>query len=97
MDNLGKRLKELRNERDLTLDMVVYDMNQKYNIEITKSNLSRWENAINEPSLHYARFLCLYYGVSLDYLIGNTEVRTPVNLLRQKKAQKPANKKEETK
>lgn len=92
MKNLGKRLKKLRMERDLTLDMVVYDMNQKYNLEITKSNLSRWENSMNEPSLHYMKFLGLYYNVNLDYLIGNTEIRTPINLLRQKKAQKPADK-----
>ena len=34
VDGLGNKLKELRTERDLTLDMVVYDMKQKYNIEI---------------------------------------------------------------
>lgn len=82
MEELAKRLRELRKERDLTLDMVVYDMNSKYNIEITKSNLSRWENGINDPSLHYARYLCQYYNVNLDYLIGNTNIRTPVNLLK---------------
>ena len=81
MDELGKRLKNLRLERDLTIDMMVYDINTKLHVEISKANISRWENGISEPSLHYARYLCKYFNVSLDYLIGLTEVRTPTNLL----------------
>ena len=81
MDELAKRIKFLRLERDMTIDMFVYDFKQKYDIEISKSNVSRWENGINEPSLHYARYLCDYYNVSLDYLIGLTDTKTPVNVL----------------
>ncbi len=81
MDELGKRLKNLRLERDLTIDMMVYDLKSKFNIEISKANISRWENGISEPSLHYVRYLCKYFNVSLDYLIGLTDVRTPTNLL----------------
>jgi transcriptional regulator with XRE-family HTH domain len=81
INELGQRLKELRQERDLTLDMVVYDMKQKFHIEITKGNLSRWENNINTPSLRLAAYLCLYYNISLDYLIGNTDVKAPVDLI----------------
>lgn len=84
MEVLSKRLKELRKERDLTLDMVIYDINNKFQVEITKGNLSRWENGKNIPTLAYAALLCKYYGVSLDYLIGNTDVRTPVELLTHK-------------
>lgn len=85
VENIGKKLKQLRTERDLTLDMVVYSINQEYNIEFTKGNLSRWENGINLPSLRLAAYLAKFYGVSLDYLIGNTDVRTPTNLLTIKK------------
>ncbi len=91
MDELGKRLKNLRLERDMTIDMFVYDMEQKYHIDISKANVSRWENGINEPTLHYAKYLCKYYNVSLDYLIGNTDVKTPTELLinsRNKSAEK---------
>ena len=84
MEDLGKRLKELRAERNLTLDMVVYDMNQKFNIEITKGNLSRWENGKVLPSLRMAAYLCKYYNISLDYLIGITTVKTPADLLARK-------------
>ena len=78
---VGKRLKELRNERQLTMEMVVTDMNNKYNIEITRGNLSRWENNVNTPTLRLAAYLCLYYGISLDYLLGLTDSRVPVDLL----------------
>ena len=85
VENIGKKLKQLRTERDLTLDMVVYSISQEYNIEFTKGNLSRWENGINLPSLRLAAYLAKFYGVSLDYLIGNTDIRTPTNLLAIKK------------
>lgn len=85
MDDFGKRLRELREERDLSLDMVVYDIDNKFTIELTKSHLSRWENGKNLPSVRYAAYLAKYYNVSLDYLIGLTDVRTPTNLLARKK------------
>lgn len=85
IENLGKRLKELREQRELTMDMVVYDVANTYHIEFTKGNLSRWENGINYPSLIYAAYLAKYFNVSVDYLIGNTDIKTPVELLTHKK------------
>ena len=85
LDDFGKRLRALREERDLSLDMVVYDIDQKYTIELTKGHLSRQENGKNLPSVRYAAYLAKYYNVSLDYLIGLTDVKTPTNLLARKK------------
>ena len=77
MINVGETLKALRKERDLSIEMVVADMNQRFpDLKINKSMLSRWENGVNDPSLDYAKALCLYYDVSLDYLIGLTEIKT---------------------
>lgn len=84
LDGIGKRLKELRQQRELSMDMVVEDMNRKFNIEISKGHLSRWENGKNYPSLHLAAYICAFYDVSLDYLIGNTDVKTPTRLLAKK-------------
>lgn len=84
LDGIGKRLKELRQQRELSMDMVVEDMNRKFNIEISKGHLSRWENGKNYPSLHLAAYICAFYDVSLDYLIGNTDVKTPTRLLTKK-------------
>lgn len=84
MDIFAKRLKELRQEKELSLDMVVYDMDKRFSIEITKSHLSRWENGKNEPSIRFASYLAQYYGVSVDYLIGLTDSRVPTDLLASK-------------
>lgn len=83
MTGIGLRIKELRIERDLTMDMLVADMNQKYALErpINKSMVSRWENGDNEPSLENAKYISMYFDVSLDYLIGNSDIRTPSRLL----------------
>lgn len=79
--NIGKTLKMLREERDLTMDMLVVDLNQRYKIEINKSQLSRWERNENDPSLALAVKLADYYGVSVDFLLGLTSVRIPSRLL----------------
>lgn len=78
---LAERIKMLRTEKGLTMDMFVYDMNTKYQIELNKGLVSKWENGINEPSLRYASYLAQYYDVSLDYLIGLTDCKTPARLL----------------
>ena len=81
--NIGIRIKELRMERDLSLDLLVSDMNAKYDFSkpLSKSMVSKWENGINEPTLENAKYLSMYFDVSLDYLIGLTDTRTPSRLL----------------
>ena len=93
--NIGKRLKQLRLEKGLTMDLFVYDINSKYNIDINKGFVSKWENGVNEPSLKYASCLAQYFDVSLDYLIGLTEVRTPARLLAYASKMRPAEIKKE--
>ena len=78
---LNERLKLLRTEKGLTMDMLVWDINSKYGIDLNKGLVSKWENGINEPSLRYATYLAQYYDVSLDYLIGLTDCKTPARLL----------------
>ena len=77
MENIfGTRLKALREEHELTMDYVVMDMQRKYNIEINKGQLSRWERG-QSPSLQYVKYLAMYYNVSADYLLGLTESKKP--------------------
>lgn len=86
MLNIGDKIKALRLEHDLTMDMLVTDMKLKFpNISIDKSLISRWESGVNDPSLENAKYLSMYFNVSLDYLIGLTDVRTPSRLLAKKK------------
>ena len=89
MEKLGKRLKALRLERDLTMENLVADMNAKFNPErpFNKGMISRWEKGNTDPSLENAKCLSMYFDVSLDYLIGLSDVRTPSRLLT--KSRKP--------
>ena len=89
MDEFAERLKKLRNEHQLSLDMMVTDMNAKFpEMRLNKSMLSRWESGKNAPSLDNAKIISIYFNVSLDYLIGLTDVRTPSKLLAKKSMDK---------
>ena len=79
--HIGDILIKLRKEQQLTMDMLVEDMNYKYGLNINKSMVSRWERNENDPSLEMAIYLAQYFNVSLDYLIGLTDVKTPARLL----------------
>ena len=83
LKGIGSRIKALREEHDLSMDMLVQDINNRYELEnpLNKGMVSRWERDINNPSLDNARCLCEYFNVSLDYLIGNTDIKTPVRLM----------------
>lgn len=86
MTDIGKRINQLRIERDLTLEMVAFDINAMFNPSkpLNKGMISRWENDQCQPTLENAKQLSMYFNVSLDYLIGLTDVRTPSRLLAQR-------------
>ena len=64
MDIFAIRLKELRKEKNLT---------QKQLAEIlqtTDDSIFSWEKGRSQPSIETIRKLCLFFGVSSDYLLG---------------------------
>jgi transcriptional regulator with XRE-family HTH domain len=69
MSTFGKRLKQLRNENDKTLDEM------KVILETTKATLSRYENDKLSPKIHFAKKAAGYFNVSLDYIMGSTDDR----------------------
>lgn len=83
MTGIGAKIKELRLEHDMTMDMLANDLNAKFSPQkpLNKSMISRWESEQNEPTLENAKQLSIYFNVSLDYLIGLTDTRTPSRLL----------------
>ena len=58
------RLKELREERNLT------QMEVAKAIETSQSNIGRWEKGLNEPAASYLIKLANLFNVSTDYLLG---------------------------
>lgn len=61
------KLKELRNEKNLTLNK----LSEKINI--SPQVLSRYERGDREPDIKTLITLSDFFGVSVDYLIGRTD------------------------
>ncbi len=62
-------IRELREDNDLKQSYIAKV------IGTTQQVYSRYENGINELPLHHLRALCLFYGVSADYIIGISDKR----------------------
>ena len=63
-------LKNLREEKQVSMDKMREDLNSLYGANLAKSTISKWENGKAEPSLSYARVLTKYFNVTLDFLLG---------------------------
>ncbi|MDF2537460.1 MAG: helix-turn-helix domain protein [Herbinix sp.] len=68
MNEFGKRLKMLRDERELPMSKLAEA------VGTTKSALSRYENGAMEPGLSVLRKLAEYFGVTMDWLAGNGNI-----------------------
>jgi transcriptional regulator with XRE-family HTH domain len=63
-------LRNLRENKQVSMDKMCQDLSVLYNAPLAKSTISKWENGKAEPSLSYARILTKYFNVTLDYLLG---------------------------
>ncbi|WP_418223529.1 helix-turn-helix domain-containing protein [Clostridium isatidis] len=71
MATFAERLKELRKEKQLTIEQLAKDLGS------AKSTISRYENNKREPKKDFLEMLSNYFNVSVDYLLGKTDIRTP--------------------
>ena len=65
--NYGKRIKELREERGLSL------MALAKAIGVSDTAICKWENQLAEPKLSYIVRMADYFNCSADYLMGRTD------------------------
>lgn len=72
MNELGYRLRELREDKNVSMDKMCEDLAKTYDVNLAKSTISKWENGKAEPTLAYARILSKYFNVTLDYIIGTS-------------------------
>ena len=68
-------LKSRRQELNLTMKEVATS------VGVNEGTISRWESGKTEPTLENAKYLSMYFDVSVDYLIGLTYTKTPSRLL----------------
>lgn len=66
-----ERIRNLREDRDLTQEKLAGTLN------LTQRTYSRYENGDSMMPLDVLTQLADYYGVSVDYLLGRTDVRKP--------------------
>ncbi|MFQ9543882.1 MAG: helix-turn-helix domain-containing protein [Clostridium sp.] len=69
-------LKNLREEKQVSMDKMREDLISLYGANLAKSTISKWENGKAEPSLSYARILTKYFNVTLDFLLGLEDENT---------------------
>lgn len=74
-------LKQLRLEKNLSMDELCEKLNNSYNLKITKSMISRWENGQASPNNSYLSAYAKFFNIDLNYLAGLTAVRRPLNFI----------------
>jgi len=63
------RLKLLRTEKGLTQQKLAVDFN------IEQSTISAYENKARTPDIDTLEIICNYFNVSIDYLVGRSNMR----------------------
>ena len=69
---LGDILKRLREEKTLTQE----DISEI--LKVKRQTYSAWERNVSSPDINTVDFLADYYGVSVDYLLGKTMIKSPI-------------------
>ena len=64
MSIFAQRLRELRQEKGLSMKQLAKELNT------TDAAVSNWENEINEPKISYLKAIAQYFNDSADYLQG---------------------------
>ncbi|NJH82158.1 XRE family transcriptional regulator [Staphylococcus hyicus] len=67
---IGKGLKNLRKNKNMTMEQLATDLNNKYPdlMKLTKGKISKWENEKEEPRLSTAKVLAEYFNVKINDL-----------------------------
>jgi transcriptional regulator with XRE-family HTH domain len=70
----GERLRQLREEKKLSQEQLGELLN------FSKANISRYENNIHQPSFEVLDFFCDFFDVSINYILGKTNVRKNIDI-----------------
>ena len=66
----GKRLKELREKYNYSMDKLIELYNGQFDAKMNKSTLSRYENGMQDPIYTVVVNLADFFGVTVDYIVG---------------------------
>lgn len=78
---MGVRLKELRQEKGISLTKLSEILEEKYGVSVSTSQLMYYEKGESEPrNKQVWEKLADYFGVSEGYLLGYSSVKTEADL-----------------
>ena len=61
---IHERIKAAREDNDILQKEIAE------HIGVTERQIYRWENGLAEMGIYKLKAICLYYGVSADYILG---------------------------
>lgn len=70
------RIKELCAENDITVNKLETELG------MSQYSIGRWRN-VTCPTVDKISKIAKYFNVSIDYLVGATDIRTPINTVMQ--------------
>lgn len=71
------RLKELRSDMGISQDKLSKDLKASSGMDISQQRINHYENQNNEPDFDTLVLLADFFHVSVDYIIGHSNIRTP--------------------
>ncbi|MGI6334158.1 MAG: XRE family transcriptional regulator [Saccharofermentanales bacterium] len=87
-NELGKRLRRVRKAAGMTLQQLSDALNKEYGTHANKGTISKYENGIHEPNASTIFCIAQIIGISVDYLMGKTDLDYPsvLAMIEEKKA-----------
>lgn len=79
---IGESLKKYRNTQGLTQEQLAKTLN------VTRQTISKWENNKSFPDIENLIWLCDIYGISLDELVGRSQITYETATLKKKNKRK---------
>lgn len=79
----GDRLKQLRNEKNITQSEIANVLN------VSRATIAGYETKGKQPDFEKLKRLSTYFNVSIDYLLCNTDIKNPYHS--DKKSEKDLN------
>lgn len=70
MNITGAILKRLREKNNKTIEELVTDINEKYNINLKVNEIVKQESGKSDIRYEKLKCLALYYNVTTDFLLG---------------------------
>jgi len=67
---IGETIKALRKQNGLTQTQFADKLNERYNLNIERSMVSKWETGTQSPMIYTVGCIASFFGVSIDFLTG---------------------------